>query len=338
MPTMRAFQVTAPGKPFQRVERPIPQPAPGQVRIKVQACGVCHSDALTKEGHWPGIQFPRVPGHEVVGTIDALGPNVPDTWKTGDYVGVGWFGGNCGHCDPCRRGHFILCTTLQVTGISYDGGYADYMLAPFSALARVPAGMPAADAGPLMCAGITTFNALRNAGATPGDTVAVLGIGGLGHLAIQYARKMGFHTLAIARGKDKESLAKQLGAHDYIDSQAGNVADALQKRGGANLILATATVAKAMADTLPGLAPDGKLLIVGAPAEPMQISALPLIGGRRSIAGWPSGSSIDSEDTLNFSALSDIKPMTEVFPLDKAEEAYARMMSGNARFRVVLTT
>jgi alcohol dehydrogenase/propanol-preferring alcohol dehydrogenase len=337
MSTMRAMQVTRPGAPFELVERPVPQPGPGQVRVRVQACGSCHSDSLTKEGHWPGIQFPRVPGHEVVGKVDALGDNVP-LWNVGDAVGIGWYGGHCGYCDPCRRGHFVLCQNGGITGITYDGGYADYVVAPWQALARVPAGLSPEEAGPLMCAGITTFNALRNSGARAGDVVAVLGVGGLGHLGVQYAARMGFKTVAIARGKDKERFVKDLGAHAYIDSTDANVGQALQKLGGAKVVLATATVAKAMADTIPGLGTDGKLMIVGAPAEPMQTSVLPLIMGRRAIQGWPSGSSIDSEDTLNFSALVGVKPMIETFPLERAEEAYARMMSGNARFRVVLTT
>jgi alcohol dehydrogenase/propanol-preferring alcohol dehydrogenase len=336
MSAMRVMQVPKAGAPFQLVKRPVPQPGPGQVRIRVQACGSCHSDSLTKEGHWPGIQYPRVPGHEVVGTVDALGPDVP-LWKAGDRVGVGWYGGHCGHCDPCRRGHFVLCQNGQITGITYDGGYADYLVSPWQALARVPDGLAADAAGPLMCAGITTFNALRHSGARAGDLVAILGVGGLGHLGVQFAAKMGFRTVAIARGKDKERFVKDLGAHAYVDSQAQNVGQALQALGGAKVVLATATVARAMADTLPGLGVDGKLVIVGAPAEPLAVSALGLIGNRQAIQGWPSGSSIDSEDTLAFSAMTGVKPMTETFPLEQAEEAYARMMSGNARFRVVLT-
>jgi alcohol dehydrogenase/propanol-preferring alcohol dehydrogenase len=337
MSSMRAMQITRPGGPFELVERPVPAPGPGKVRVRVEACGSCHSDSLTKEGHWPGLQFPRVPGHEVVGKVDALGEGVP-LWQAGDRVGIGWYGGHCGHCEPCRRGNFILCQKGQITGISYDGGYADYVVAPWQALARVPKDLSAEEAGPLMCAGITTFNALRNSGARAGDLVAILGVGGLGHLGVQYAAKMGYRTVAIARGKDKERFVKDLGAHAYIDSTTQRVGEALQQLGGAKVVLATATVAKAMADTIPGLGTDGKLVIVGAPFEPMQVSALPLIGGRKSIQGWPSGSSIDSEDTLNFSALAGVKPMIETFPLERAEEAYARMMSGNARFRVVITT
>ena len=337
MPTMRAVQVSKAKAPFELVERPIPEPKRGQVRIKVQACGVCHSDSIVKEGFWP-VPYPRVPGHEVVGVIDALGPEVAPEWKQGQRVGVGWYGGHCGHCEPCRRGNFMLCRNGLIAGIHFDGGYQDYMIAPFQAIAAVPDALSAVDAAPLMCAGITTFNALRHSGAQPGDTVAILGVGGLGHLGVQYAAHMGFHTVAIARGKEKEKFVKQLGAHNYIDSQAGDVAQALQKFGGADVILATVTAAKAMSDVIPGLAPDGRLIIVGAPGEPLQVSALDLIGARRQIRGWPSGSSIDSEDTLNFSEMSGIKPMTEVYPLEKAAEAYDRMSSGNARFRVVITT
>jgi D-arabinose 1-dehydrogenase-like Zn-dependent alcohol dehydrogenase len=315
----------------------MPQPGPGQVRIKVQACGVCHSDSLVKEGHWPGIPYPRVPGHEVVGVVDAIGTDVP-LWKPGRRVGVGWYGGHCGYCEACRRGKMILCQNGQIAGISYDGGYADYMLAPWEAVAAMPDGLNAVEAAPLMCAGITTFNALRNSGARAGDLVAVLGVGGLGHLGVQYAAKMGFRTVAIARGKDKEAFVKQLGAHAYIDSQSQNVAESLKKMGGAAIVLATATVAKAMSDTIPGLGQDGRLLIVGAPAEPLQVNPIHMIFGRSGMYGWPSGTSIDSEDTLAFSAMTGVRPMTEVYPLEKATEAYERMMSGNARFRVVITT
>ena len=333
---MRVMQIAKPQAPFELVERPTPQPAPGQVRIKVQACGVCHSDLLVKEGLWPGITYPRVPGHEVVGIIDAVGPDVPN-WKPGQRVGVGWYGDHCGHCDPCRRGKLVLCRNGKITGLHVDGGYAEYMIASFHALALVPEGLSAIDAGPLMCAGITTFNALRNSEARTGDTVAVLGIGGLGHLGVQYAAKMGFKTVAIARGEDKGPLAKQLGAHVYVDSQKEKVAEALQKLGGAKIILATVTSGKAMADAIGGLGVDGKMIVVGATADPISVSSLALIGARSGVLGWPSGSSIDSEDTLAFSALSGVKPMTEVFPLERAAEAYDRMMSGKARFRVVLT-
>jgi D-arabinose 1-dehydrogenase-like Zn-dependent alcohol dehydrogenase len=334
---MKAVQVAKPGGAFEIVEREVPQPGPRQVRVKVQACGVCHSDALVKEGHWPGISYPRIPGHEVVGVLDAVGKDVPAEWTPGTRVGIGWYGGHCGHCESCRRGQFIVCANGLVTAIHFDGGYAEYMVAPFDAVARVPDGMGAVDGGPLMCAGITTFNSLRNTDARPGDMVAVLGVGGLGHLGVQYAAKMGFRTVAIARGKDKAGFVKELGAHAYIDSQVENVAEALQKLGGAKVVIATATNAKAMADTIPGLAVDGTLVVLGAPAEPLSTSVFPLIAGRRSIRGWPSGTSIDSEDTLNFSALHGVKPMVETYPLERAAEAYDRMMSGNARFRVVLT-
>ncbi len=337
MPRMRAVQVAQANGPLELVERDIPEPAAGQVRIKVEACGVCHSDFFTKAGAFPGITYPRVPGHEVVGIVDALGTNVPD-WQKGQRVGVGWHGGHCGHCSSCRRGDFITCAHGRIPGISYDGGYADYMIAPFEALAAVPEGLAAADAAPLLCAGITTFNALRNSGVKPGDLVAILGIGGLGHLGVQFAAKMGCHTVAVARGKDKEPLARKLGAKHYIDSTSETVADALQKLGGARVILATVTNAKAMGDALGGLGVDGKLMVVGATPETIEVSPLLLISGRRSITGWPSGTSHDSEDTMAFSVLADIKPMIETMPLERAPEAYERMMSGAARFRMVLTT
>jgi len=319
------------------VEREIPQPGPRQVRIKVQACGLCHSDSFTKDGTWPGITFPRVPGHEIAGVIDAVGAEVPE-WRPGERVGVGWFGGNCGYCEACRRGDFVTCRNGRITGITQDGGYADYVVVPFEALARIPDELTPIEAAPLVCAGVTTFNALRNSGARPPDLIAVLGIGGLGHLGVQFAAKMGFRTVAIARGKDKEPLAHQLGAHHYIDSQAENVSEQLQKLGGAKVVLATATSNKAMADTLGGLGLNGKLIILGASFEPLQVNTPPMIGERQSIAGWPSGSSIDSQDTLAFSALNGVRPMTEVYPLERAAEAYERMMSNKARFRVVLTT
>jgi D-arabinose 1-dehydrogenase-like Zn-dependent alcohol dehydrogenase len=307
------------------------------VRIKVSACGICHSDSFTKEGTFPGVQYPRVPGHEVAGIIDALGPGVVG-WAAGQRVGVGWHGGHCGYCESCRRGDFVTCqTAAQVPGITYDGGYADYMIAPAVALALIPDALAAAEAGPLMCAGITTFNALRHSGAQPGDVVAILGIGGLGHLGVQFAAKMGFKTIAIARGADKAPLAKQLGAWQYIDSQAQEPAAELRKLGGAKVILATATSGKALSAALGGLGVDGKMIIVGA-ADPLEVSPLLLIGGRRSVMGWPSGSSIDSQDALRFSALTGVRSMNEVFPLERAAEAYERMMSGKARFRVVLTT
>jgi alcohol dehydrogenase/propanol-preferring alcohol dehydrogenase len=306
--------------------------------MKVQACGICHSDSLTKEGVWPGVRYPRVPGHEIAGVIDAIGAGVAG-WSMGDRVGVGWHGGHCGYCDPCRRGQFVMCQVAgQVPGITVDGGYADSMIAPAGALARIPEGLHPAEAAPLMCAGVTTFNSLRNAGARPGDLVAVLGIGGLGHLAVQFAARAGFHTVAIARGKDKESLARKLGAHRYIDSQAQDPAQELAKLGGAKVILATVTSATAMTAAMGGLGLDGKFVVLGAAHEPLEISPLLLISGRRSVLGWPSGSSIDSQETMAFSALTGVRSMNELFPLERAAEAYERMMSGKARFRVVLTT
>jgi D-arabinose 1-dehydrogenase-like Zn-dependent alcohol dehydrogenase len=335
MATMRAVQVSRPKGPFEIVERPIPEPGAGTVRIKVLACGICHSDSLTKEGTWPGLKYPRVPGHETAGVIDAVGPGVAD-WKPGERVGVGWNGGYCGHCDPCRRGEFFACVTGQVTGITYDGGYAEYLVAPASAVARHPGDLPPSDAAPLMCAGLTTFNALRNSGARPGDVVAILGLGGLGHLGVQYAAKMGFYTVGIARGKDKEPLARKLGAAAYIDSQAQDPAAELQKLGGARVILATATSGEAMSAVQGGLAVNGTLLVVGA-APSMQVSPLFLLSGCRSVKGWYSGTSIDSQDTLAFSARTGVRSMNETFPLERVAEAYDRMMSGKARFRVVLT-
>jgi D-arabinose 1-dehydrogenase-like Zn-dependent alcohol dehydrogenase len=337
MSKMRVVQVTQPNGPFELVEREIPEPAAGWVRIKVEACGICHSDSLTKEGAFPGIQYPRVPGHEVAGIIDAVGAGVVG-WTESQRVGVGWHGGYCGHCEPCRRGDFFACQWGQITGITYDGGYSDYMVAHASALALLPEELSAVEAGPLVCAGVTTFNSLRNSGARPNDVVAVLGLGGLGHLGVQFAAKMGFKTIAIARGSDKEPLARQLGAHHYIDSQAQDVAAELAKVGGAKVILATVTNAEAMTATLGGLAVNGKLMVLGAPHEPLEVPAFPLIVGSRSVAGWYSGTSIDSQDTLAFSALTGVRSMNEVFPLERAAEAYERMMSGKARFRVVLTT
>jgi D-arabinose 1-dehydrogenase-like Zn-dependent alcohol dehydrogenase len=337
MSKMRVVQVPRPNGPFELVEREIPAPGATSVRIKISACGICHSDSFTKEGTFPGIQYPRVPGHEIAGIIDAVGTGVRG-WSPGQRVGVGWHGGHCGYCDSCRRGDFVTCqTAAQVPGISYDGGYADYMVAPAEALAQIPDDLSAVEAGPLMCAGITTFNALRHSGARPGDVVAILGIGGLGHLGVQFAAKMGFRTVAIARGADKEPLATQLGARHYIDSQTQDPSAELLKLGGAKIILATATSGKAMSAVLGGLGIDGKMIIVGA-ADPLEVPPLLLIGGRRSIMGWPSGRSIDSQDTLRFSALTGVRSMNEVFPLERAAEAYERMMSGKARFRVVLTT
>jgi alcohol dehydrogenase/propanol-preferring alcohol dehydrogenase len=336
MATMRAVQVSRPGGPLDLVERDIPEPASGTVRVRVEACGICHSDALTKDGGMPGQQYPRIPGHEVVGTIDAIAPGVSG-WSKGQRVGIGWNGGYCGHCDACRRGDFFACAFTSVMGVTRDGGYADYLIADASALALLPDDLSSIEAAPLVCAGVTTFNALRNSGARAGETVAILGIGGLGHLGVQFAAKMGFRTVAIARGTDKEPLAKQLGAHHYIDSATQNVATELTKLGGAKVILATVTNAEAMNAALGGLGTRGTLIVVGAPHDPLAVSALVLIGGRKSVAGWYSGTSIDSQDTMSFSALTGVKTMTEVYPLERAAEAYDRMMSGKARFRVVLT-
>jgi D-arabinose 1-dehydrogenase-like Zn-dependent alcohol dehydrogenase len=331
------MQVPAAGRAFELIQKQFPEPGPGQVRIRVQACGVCHSDSLTKEGQWPGLQFPRVPGHEVAGVVDAVGPDVP-LFKPGQRVGLGWHGGHCNYCTPCRRGDFVLCENQPISGINFDGGYADYVIAPANALALVPDDLSDVDAAPLLCAGITTFNALRNSGARPGDTVAILGIGGLGHLAVQYAVKSGYRTVAIARGEDKGPLAKQLGAHIYIDTTIQDPAKELQKLGGAQIILSTVTSAKALEWVIDGLAPAGKFILVGAPDGPIVANPFPMLLGRRTIAGWPSGTGMDSEDTLKFSALTGVKPMIETYPLEKSEEAYARMMSGQARFRVVVTT
>jgi D-arabinose 1-dehydrogenase-like Zn-dependent alcohol dehydrogenase len=334
---MKVAQISKPGGDWEIAERPIPEPASGQVRIKVQACGICHSDAVIKEGHWPGLQYPRVPGHEVVGLVDAVGAGVPQ-WRLGQRVGIGWHGGHCGYCDSCRGGNFFACkVALQITGISFDGGYADYMLAPAIALALVPEELSAVEAAPLMCAGITTYNALRNSGARPGDLVAVHGLGGLGHLGVQFAMKMGFKTAAIARGKDKEPLAQKLGAHCYIDSQTQDPAAELQKLGGAKVILATVTSGDAMSAVQGGLGVNGTLLVIGA-AQELTVSPLGLIGGRCSVKGWYSGTAMDSQDTLAFSVLSGVRSMNEVFPLERVGEAYERMISGKARFRVVLTT
>lgn len=336
MSRMRVIQVPSANGPFEMVERDVPTPASRQVRIKVEACGICHSDSFTKMGAFPGIQFPRVPGHEVVGILDAVGSDVPE-WRVGERVGVGWHGGHCGHCTSCRKGDFITCSTGQIPGISYDGGYAEYMIAPFEALAAIPNELSSAEAAPLLCAGITTFNALRHSGAVPGDLVGVLGIGGLGHLGVQFAVKMGYHTVAVARGTDKEPLARRLGAQHYIDSTKQNVAQELTKLGGARVILATLTDAKSMSDAVGGLGVDGKLMVIGASMQPIEVPPLALISSRRSIAGWPSGTASDSEDTMDFSVLSQIRPLIETYPLERASEAYERMMSGKARFRVVLT-
>ncbi len=333
---MKAAQISKPGGDWELIERDVPEPHPGHVRVKVEACGICHSDALVKEGLWPGLQYPRVPGHEVAGRIDALGDNVM-AWAEGQRVGVGWHGGHCFVCEWCRRGDFAMCVNRKVTGIDFDGGYADYMIAPATALAAIPDELPAEEAGPFMCAGVTVFNALRNSGARAGDVVAVHGIGGLGHLGVQYARQMGFETVAINRGIDKERLARKLGAHHYIDATAMDVVAELQKFGGANVILATAPNAAAISALVDGLAPSGKLLVPAAPAEPLTINVFSLIMRRSSVAGWYSGTAKDSQDTLEFSALSGIHPMIEKYPLDQVAEGYEQMHSGRVRFRVVLT-
>jgi D-arabinose 1-dehydrogenase-like Zn-dependent alcohol dehydrogenase len=336
MPTMKAMQVSQPGGNFELVERAIPQPGRGQVRIKVEACGICYSDSLVKEGHWPGLEYPRVPGHEIAGRIDAVGADVTN-WKPGQRVGIGWHGGHCFVCEPCRRGDFNLCKFQKITGITFDGGYQEFLVVQAEAVAAIPDDLPADQAAPLLCAGITVFNSMRNAGAMAGDLVAVQGIGGLGHLGIQYARQMGFHTVAIGRGGDKAALARKLGAHDYVDTNTGSAAEALQKLGGARLILATAPDSKAMTALVDGLAGGGKLLVVGASSEPLSVTPLQLIGQRRALQGWPSGTAMDSEDTLKFSALTGVRPMIEKYPLAKAAEGYQQMISGKARFRVVLT-
>ncbi len=331
---MKVIQVAEAQGAFELVERPIPNPAARQVRIKVEACGVCHSDAFIKHGGLPGLTYPRVPGHEIAGRIDAIGSDVT-AWKVGDRVGVGWHGGHCFECESCRRGLFINCVNAKITGATHDGGYGEYVVVPFESVARIPDGLAAVDAGPLMCAGVTTYNALRNSGARPGDTVAIQGIGGLGHLAVQYAAKMGFRTIAISRGADKAQLARELGAHDYIDTQTAAPAEALKKMGGAHVVLATAPNSEAIAATIGGLKQRGKLLIVAAPFEPLSISAFGLLTGK-TIAGWPSGSAIDSEDTMNFSALMTVRPRTETFKLDQAEQALGKMMENKVRFRAVL--
>ena len=336
MAKMKAIQVSKAGGDFELVEREIPEPGPAQVRIKVEACGVCHSDSLVKEGFWPGIKYPRVPGHEVAGVIDAIGVGV-STWKEGQRVGVGWHGGHCFKCDACRRGDFGLCQNEKICGIAYDGGYQEYMIAPEEAVVALPDGISSDEAAPLLCAGITTFNSLRNAGARSGDVVAVHGLGGLGHLGVQFANKMGFHTVAIARGADKAPLAAQLGADQYIDSAAVNADRELQKLGGARVILATAPDSKAISSMVDGLSTNGKLLVVAAPGQPLEVNPLTLISGRRSVQGWPSGIAPDSEDTLRFAARTGVRPMIERFPLEKAAEGYERMISSKVRFRVVLT-
>ncbi|MGA2948994.1 MAG: alcohol dehydrogenase [Candidatus Sulfotelmatobacter sp.] len=336
MTQMKAAQVPNPGADFQIVEREIPKPDAGHVRIKVQACGVCHSDVLTKEGLWPGIQYPRVPGHEVAGIVDEVGAGVSE-WKKGQRVGVGWHGGHDNTCRECRRGDFRNCRNQKIAGISYDGGYQQYMVAPVEALVAIPESLSDVDAAPLLCAGITTYNALRHSGAFPGDLVAVQGIGGLGHLGIQFANKFGYKVAAIGRGSENAALSKKLGANVYIDSKSTNAAEALQKLGGAQVILATAPSSKAMSELIDGLGPNGKLMVIGATFDPIEVTPIQLISGSRTIQGWAAGTPADSEDTLRFAELTGVRPMIETYPLEKAAEAYARMLSGKAEFRVVLT-
>jgi D-arabinose 1-dehydrogenase-like Zn-dependent alcohol dehydrogenase len=333
---MKSVRVEQAKGPFKLVDEKIMEPARGQVRIKVQACGVCHSDMFTKEGAWPGIEYPRSPGHEIAGVVEALGEGVVD-WKVGERVGVGWHGGNCFRCDPCRRGDLINCRFLKVPGISYDGGYAAHVIAPVEALAHIPDALKPEEASPLMCAGITTFNALRHSGAMPGDVVAIQGIGGLGHLGVQFAAKFGFDTVAIGRGEDKQGLALKLGARRYIDSVQQDVAAELNKEGGASVIVATAPDAKSFGPLVDGLGVKGRLVTVGASAEPFAVSSIQLIGAQRTITGWPSGTSKDSEDTLKFAAQTGVRAMIETFPIERAADAYERMMTGKVRFRAVLT-
>jgi propanol-preferring alcohol dehydrogenase len=332
---MKKMQVNSAGGAFNLIEERLREPAAGYVRVKVQACGVCHSDSLTKEGLWPGLVYPRSPGHEIMGVIDAVGEGT-EPWKAGDRVGIGWHGGHCGRCESCRRGDFVTCVRLQVPGISYDGGYSEFVSAPFEALARVPSELAPEEAAPLMCAGVTTFNALRHSGAQPGDLVAIQGIGGLGHLGVQFANKFGFETVAIGRGEDKKSLALKLGARTYIDSKSQDVARELLGLGGARVILATASDGKSMGGLIDGLKIGGTLVIVGASPDPFPVSTPQLILVRKSIVGWPSGTSIDSEDALKFAAANGVRPMIEVFPLERAADAYDRMISGKVRFRSVL--
>jgi len=333
----RYVQIARAGAPLEVSIRDVAEPTTGQVRVRIQACGVCHSDSVTVQGLFPWIVYPRVPGHEIIGLVDAIGEGVPQ-WKVGQRVGIGWYGGHCRRCEPCRRGDMVACQNPMIPGITYDGGYADYVVAPAEALAAVPKGFESADAAPLLCAGITTFNALRNTGARPPDTVAVLGLGGLGHLGVQFAAKMGFNTVAIARGAEKAKFARDLGAHHYINSARENVAETLKTLGGARVILATVTDAGAMSAAIGGLGYAGEFVVLGVPGEPLQVSAGPLVMQRQSVHGWPSGTSIDSEDTLKFSESTHVRPLIEKYPLDRAPEAYDRMMSGKARFRVVLET
>ena len=338
MPKMRALQVAKAKGPLELVERDLPEPGAGQVRLRVQACGICHSDVLAKEGLFPGLRYPLIPGHEIAGIIDAVGPSVPAQWKVGKRVGVGWFGGHCGHCEPCRRDDMIDCRNLKIPGFSYDGGYAEAMIAPYDALAAIPEDLSAVDAAPLLCAGVTTYNGLRRSGAATGDLVAVLGIGGLGHLGVQFAARMGFRVAAIGRGQDKAEMARKLGAHHYIDSGTEKPAEALQALGGASVVLATVPKGPAMSELIDGLAPRGKLIVIGVSAEPIEVTPLQLIGASRSIAGHASGTSQDSEDTMRFAMLSGTRPMIETLPLERGAEGYERMITGKARFRVVLTT
>lgn len=333
---MKQARVTEAGADFEIVDAPVPDPGPREVRVKVEACGICHSDVIVKGGAWPGLAFPRSPGHEVAGVVDAVGADVT-AWKPGDRVGIGWHAGHCFACEPCRGGDFINCADEKIAGISFDGGYAEYVVAPQEGLARVPDGLDPVAAAPLLCAGVTTYNALRNAGARGGDLVAVQGIGGLGHLGVQYASRLGFHTVAISGGPEKRELAMSLGAHEYIDHRATDPARELTRLGGAKVILATAPSSKAMAGLVGGLGANGVLLVVGAALEPMEISPIQIIVGKRRIQGWPSGHALDSEETLNFSALTGVRPMTETYPIDRVNEAFARMLSNQARFRVVLT-
>jgi D-arabinose 1-dehydrogenase-like Zn-dependent alcohol dehydrogenase len=334
--TMKVARISKPRGGFEIVEREIPTPEAGQVRIQVQACGICHSDALVTEGLWPGIQYPRVPGHEVAGIIDEVGPGVI-AWRKGQRVGVGWHGGHDGTCLACRRGDFRNCQNQQIPGISYYGGYQQYMLAPVEALAAIPDSLHAVEAAPLLCAGITTCNSLRHSGAPPGDLVAVQGIGGLGHLGIQFASKFGYKVAAIGRGSENAVLAKKLGASFYINSKSTKPAEELQKLGGARVILATAPSSQAMSELVDGLGPNGKLLVIGAAFDPIEVTPVQLIMGNRTIQGWAAGTPADSEDTLSFSELTGVRAMIETYPLEKAAEAYARMLSGDAQFRVVLT-
>ncbi|ALA57965.1 alcohol dehydrogenase [Nitrospira moscoviensis] len=336
MSRMTAVQIPSPGAAFEVVQREIPAPAPHQVRVKVEACGICHSDVFVKEGYWPGLHYPRITGHEVAGVIDDVGAGVT-MWSKGQRVGVGWHGGHCGQCPPCRRGDFMGCRYFQVTGFQEDGGYAQYMIARQEAVAAIPDALSPVEAAPLLCAGVTTFNSLRHSGAQAGDLVAVQGLGGLGHLGIQFAGKMGFHTVAIGRGRDKESLALKLGAVRYLDATAVDVVKELTALGGASVILATAPDSKAMAALVDGLGVGGQLLVVGVSADAIDVTPVQLIMSRRSIRGWPSGTARDSEDTLNFCARTDIRPMVETLPLEQAASGYDRMVSGKARFRVVLT-